>query len=888
MMFATVVKQVAIAGLICCACAAAALGRDAEPPKQSISLPAADLVSSLELLGRQSGIEFIYDAGQLKGLRAPPVSGFITAKQALLQLLQGTNLGAVEQPGGAYLIAAPPFGNPANSQSRPKNEAREVLDDEASPRRPSVARREADLDEIVVTGTNIRGETPVGAALIVYTREDIEQSGSATLEQFARQMTENFAGLDTISNADSNLGVLPQGGSSNVFNGAAFDLNGLGVGSTLTLLNGHRIAPAGLDGSFVDISQIPLNAVDHLEVLDDGASAIYGSDAVAGVVNIVTRKDFTGAETGLRYGTSTEGGAGEYTASQLFGHSWGSGNLFLDYEYDGQEGLDASQRHWILDQFGLYSLIPQNRRSSALLGVKQDLGEGTTFSADVLYGNRDFQYQSINVGSGARQSSTGHAIESACTAGLDRRLIGDWTIGLTGNYSEIRQSSSTETNASSGSIAGDFLTNDFMTNSRIAEVDALSSGSIATLPAGAAKASLGGSYRTETFESADAGGAAAVSTALRREVASGYGELLIPIFGDSFVLPGVRRLELSAALRYDHYRQFGSTSNAKFGWAWEPSSGLRVRGTFGTSYQAPFLSELGSSITSSTLLVPDRNSPSGQADILQIGGGNPALLAERARSMTLGLDAKPKNLPGFSATATAFYVVIGNRIQSQNIQSPAILSQPLLEPFLSDNPSAAVVQSYFNSAGFEGDNAGLGPSGVVAIFDNRVANIYSTVESGIHFSAQYVAPTSHGQFTYSASGTHLLSERIKPAVYTPWFDVADTIGEPTRWKLRGNIGWAGRGFASRVTINYVNAYDNTLFTPSQAIASWTTADIYESYDMGSGESISLAVQNVTGHRPPSVQIPAGDLLPGRNAIPFDAANASPVGRAVSLRFTKRW
>src|SRR6185436_20355269 len=91
------------------------------------------------------------------------------------------------------------------------------------------------------------------------------------------------------------------GASDNAFSGSAYNLHGLGTTSTLTLLNGHRLAPAGLGGLITEISQIPLSAVDHIDVLTDGASAIYVADAVAGVVNIVTRKDFRGAESGLRY-----------------------------------------------------------------------------------------------------------------------------------------------------------------------------------------------------------------------------------------------------------------------------------------------------------------------------------------------------------------------------------------------------------------------------------------------------------------------------------------------------------------------------------------------------------------------------------------------------------
>src|SRR5262249_41004216 len=158
----------------------------------------------------------------------------------------------------------------------------------------------------------------------VYSREDLDRSGAARLDQFARQMTENLANMDSIANPHSSVGVAPFSQTSqNVYNGAGFNLRGVGPSSTLTLLNGHRLAPAGDDGSFTDITQIPLSAVDHVEVMADGASALYGSDAVAGVVNIITRKNFTGAETGLRYASASDGGAIERTASQLLGGSWG-------------------------------------------------------------------------------------------------------------------------------------------------------------------------------------------------------------------------------------------------------------------------------------------------------------------------------------------------------------------------------------------------------------------------------------------------------------------------------------------------------------------------------------------------------------------------------------
>ena len=206
----------------------------------------------------------------------------------------------------------------------------------------------------------------MGASLSTYDREDFDKFGSATVESLARHLLENFSGADSLAtvNTNGNVGNLQQGAATNIFGGAGFDLLGLGPGATLTLLDGHRIAPGGLDGSMVDVSLIPLSAIDHIEVLTDGASAIYGSDAVAGVVNIVTRRALEGAETSTRYGRSTQGGAGEFTGSQLVGHAWSSGNVLLDYEYDDSQGLDASERSWIGPENGPYSLIPQNHRQS--------------------------------------------------------------------------------------------------------------------------------------------------------------------------------------------------------------------------------------------------------------------------------------------------------------------------------------------------------------------------------------------------------------------------------------------------------------------------------------------------------------------------------------------
>jgi iron complex outermembrane recepter protein len=910
---ALAMQRCALAALLCWTLLVAdAIAGVSDAPKQSIDLPADDLVSSLELLARQAGIEFVYDAEYLKGIKTHAVSGTLTAREAVLRLLEGTNLTLTEHASGAMLIAPPQVNDPTQPSSTSSGaEANPVrpapsslalqpgISDATSSISVQRSRRASTLEEVVVTGTHIRHEAPVGSDLIVYTREDIEQSGSATLDQFARQMPENFSGADPIAtiNTNANSGIFRQGAANNIFGGAGFNLNGLGPGSTLTLLNGHRLAPGAFDGSLVDISEIPLSAVDHIEVLDDGASAIYGSDAVAGVINIITRTGFDGAESSFRYGTSTDGGAMESTESQSLGHSWHGGNILLNYEHDAQGNLDASQRSWIGAQSGPVTLIPENHRNSVFVTASQDIGSGTAVSADVLYSDREFESASVLNISGdlAQQSSVGHAAESAANISLDRALSGDWHANITGNFSTIQQLQATST-SSAPTYASNAATHEqLVANSGVGGIDALGSGSVFTFYGGPAKASLGGSFRSEQFKSYESTADPIARISLQRQVASAYGEFLLPYVGDANAQPWTRRLEVSAAFRYDHYSDFGSTSNPKVGWLWEPVAAFRIRGTFGESFQAPFLSQFGSPITSATELVPDSLSPNGRADVLEISGGNPKLLPQTSKSITAGFDYKPQAVAGLAASMTYFYVLFKNRIQAPSSTSPAILSQPLLIPFLSDNPSVAVIQPYFNSPAFQGDNAGLGPSRVVAIFDDQLANMATTEESGLNFSAKYNFPTVCGQFNASLSGTYLLSDRLETATLAPWFDVKNTIGEPTTWKVRGGLGWARNGFTSSITINHVNGYQNTLFNPSRPIASWTTTNFHLSYNTGAATSyvlrnlrVSLDIQNLTDERPPYVQIPTADLLPGQNPIPFDGTNASAVGRLVSIQVTKDW
>jgi outer membrane receptor protein involved in Fe transport len=196
---------------------------------------------------------------------------------------------------------------------------------------PALAQNTASsLDDIVVTGSRIaRGsdfESP--SPVLTLDRESIEKTGYPNLQQLLEKLPANGAGAFSTrgNNQDSTA------------NGAAsISLRGLGADATLVLVNGRRVAISAfaenITTSFVDINSIPVAAIERIEVLKDGSSAIYGSDAVAGVVNIVLRKDFEGLELSANYGQTTDGPYDEQNYSAIWGLGGETGNFTVIADY---------------------------------------------------------------------------------------------------------------------------------------------------------------------------------------------------------------------------------------------------------------------------------------------------------------------------------------------------------------------------------------------------------------------------------------------------------------------------------------------------------------------------------------------------------------------------
>jgi outer membrane receptor protein involved in Fe transport len=851
--------------------------------RQHFDIARGDLITSLELLEKASGIELLYDASLLKGVGSQGVEGDLTPRAALAVLLAGTGFVQLEGPNGLTLIER----RPARDMSAADHPA-------ASSKEPD------ELKELVVTGTHIAGEIPVGASLSTYDREDFEKFGSATVESLARYMLENFSGADSLAtlNTNGNVGSLQQGAATNIFGGAGLDLSGLGPGATLTLLDGHRIAPGGLDGSIVDVSLIPLSAIDHFEVLTDGASAIYGSDAVAGVVNIVTRRALEGVETSIRYGQSTEGGAGQFTGSQLLGHAWSSGNVLLDYEYDDSQGLDASQRSWIGPEGGPYSLIPENHKQSLFFTGTQSR-DNTAFSFSGLYSTREFRTSGLQLSTSGfvpnSETGGGHADLAWTAITVDRDLPAAWHVSSSATYSMMNQLRRGE--EFPDGLAGDHFNSALLADSGVAGIDVSGSGPVLRLPGGALRLALGGGFRSETFRgSVPSIEPLSVISASRTDL-NAYGEVIVPIFGNYFSLPGARRLDLSFAQRIDSYSHIGANSDPKWGLTWEPTPGLIVRGTKATSFRAPLISQLDAPTTSYTTLLPS-NTPGGKpTDALVVNGGSQYLQSEKSKSFTAGIDWEPIRWPQIRGSMTYFNISYNDRIQSQNIEAKPLEAQPQLFSLTSLNPSLYQVLPFFQAPGFQQDGAGLGPSGVTAIIDNQFANAATTVEQGVRVDGRYTYDAGDlGRWGLSFSGNYLLVDRTSIEAFFPQAtNVTNTIAEPPKFRLRGGVTWQYRNLTADLMLNHTSAYLNTLFSPTQDIASWTTEDLTLKLNIPPHAgmlwrdlNLVLNIQNLADRRPPFLAIPAGDIAIGRSAVPFDGTNASAVGRYVSFEIRKGW
>lgn len=282
-------------------------------------------------------------------------------------------------------------------------------------------------EDIIVTGTILRGAPPVGSSLISVGPERAQAQGSTTANEL-------LATIPQVSNLFNNVPTSRLAVAVNQIQVVRPNLRNLAAegsssASTLVLFDGHRIAPVGVTQNAIDPDLIPGLAIERVEVVTDGGSATYGSDAVGGVINFVTRKRFDGAKVQARYGFADN--YHQVDAGAIVGKDWGSGSLYAAYNYQHNDAIFGRDREWIQDvdwhsaaltprgrscpsgsnvqiqntqrMFAMptlaaganvcdptddQSFVPTSTRHGAIVSLHQDLADWLTVDVRAFYGSR--------------------------------------------------------------------------------------------------------------------------------------------------------------------------------------------------------------------------------------------------------------------------------------------------------------------------------------------------------------------------------------------------------------------------------------------------------------------------------------------------------------------
>ena len=356
-------------------CPAMARNGDGDAPRYSVA--PASLDRALADFALQSGLQLFYSPSLVAGRTSPGVDGRLPARSALERLLSGTGLVAVPSRRDVFVIRARTGSHRVPARAEPPR-TRPV---------PVAPHATVDLDNVVVTGSRLpRAARETAMPLTVISREQIESSGFTTLFDLLRNQP-GITGHHVSETASESLSqaltsVFPTSVAS------AASLLSLGPRGTLYLIDGRRFPtyalPSASVGGVNDLATVPISLVERIEILRGGASAIYGADAIGGVVNIITRSDRTGAEASALYGMSERGDALNWRVSSRIGIDLKDHFLSVAADHLHQSHLPGASRDWhTLDHRRLG--LPDGTEA---LGYASDAGRPLDFRC-VLEGDPD-------------------------------------------------------------------------------------------------------------------------------------------------------------------------------------------------------------------------------------------------------------------------------------------------------------------------------------------------------------------------------------------------------------------------------------------------------------------------------------------------------------------
>lgn len=306
-----------------------------DPSTIYFDVPAGDAATTLTEWTHQAGLQVLFHFLDVKGHDTGPLQGYFHPDQALQALLAGTPLVSDWVDEHTLAILRPTPSRLARDHRSWWKRLWNGLKTKPHPAETSAS----GLAEVVIAGDQVKVDSfSVGAPLNTVTRADIDSTGLTTVPDLTRTLPQVWGGGPT---DHTQLG---REALTNSTFGTGFNLRGLDAGATVVLVDGQRPAGSGTAAEYVDISNIPLSAIDHIDTVADGSSIQNGADAVAGVVNFVTRKDFEGLEVEANAGEAIGEVRGQSRFSGIFGKHWDSGKAMVALELDQQAALPAAAR----------------------------------------------------------------------------------------------------------------------------------------------------------------------------------------------------------------------------------------------------------------------------------------------------------------------------------------------------------------------------------------------------------------------------------------------------------------------------------------------------------------------------------------------------------------
>jgi outer membrane receptor protein involved in Fe transport len=410
-------------------------------------------------------------------------------------------------------------------------------------------------------------------------------------------------------------------------------------------------------------------------------------------------------------------------------------------------------------------------------------------------------------------------------------------------------------------------------------------GPLFRMPGGSARLAIGAEHRREGLEVIRLRGSPSLPLT-SRNIDAAYAELLLPLVGRDNAGAFGQRLDLTGAFRFEHYNDLGSTENVRLGAIWEPLTGVRLRGTYGTSFRAPLLinfdTTLGNAITF------DVPTPTGPVPTLFIGNYPASDLGpETATTWSAGFDVAPPRLAGFSVNFTYYDIDYRNRITA----SPSAFTlfvDPLLQPLVSIPPDPELI-ALAPTLPFFVPFSAVPLDMLQASFDGRTRNQARTRMRGIDLLINHRFRVGSGNLSTSLNASYIIDLVYQQVEGVPGISVVDTIFNPTDLKVRGQVGWSNSNFSITGAVNYLDSYaDNQLPTAVVEVGSMTTLDLTASYrfttGLLNGLTLRAAVTNLFNEYPPFII----DRRSSFGNPGFDTQNHSPLGRVIAFEVVKSW